>query len=286
MFYLISMLLLLVVGLLTFLLWGEARLYRPDARYPNRMPVQPGKPRLVCVGDSLTHGNVSANYVELLAQKFSDWQVFNAGINSDLSETLLRRLDDVIAVNPDVVTVLIGTNDVNATLSRVALFSYRRHGKTTGAPDAERYRGNLQQIVRRLKAGTSAQIALLSLPPMGEDLDHEANRRADFYSEVIRETADTEGVAYLPLREKLKEALTRTPSKPRIRYEETVKTVALSALLRHVFGWRYERIARRHGNRFLTDNLHLNEAGAAVVAGLVESFVSSELKNSVTLKTS
>jgi len=279
MVYPILVVVLLLVGLLAFLLWGEARLYRPDARYPTRMPMQPGKPRLVCAGDSLTHGNVSANYVELLAQKLPDWQVFNAGINSDLSETLLRRLDDVIAVKPEVVTVLIGTNDVNATLSRVALFSYRRHGKTTGTPDAERYRRNLREIVWRLKSETSAHIALLSLPPMGEDLAHEANRRADFYSELIHETAVTEGVMYLPLREKLKEELIRNPSTPRIRYEETVKTVALAALLRHVFGWSYGRIAQRYGNRFLTDNLHLNEAGAALVAALIEREIFLNLKS-------
>lgn len=272
---------LLLLAALASLLWGESRLYRPNARYPRPEVAISGKTRLVCAGDSITHGNVSASYVELLARNHPDWQVFNAGINSDLAETLLRRLDDVVSVNPDLVTVLIGTNDVNATLSRASLLSYRRRGKTAGTPDADQYRRNLTAIVRRLKAETSARIALLSLPPMGEDLAHEANRRADVYSAIIREIAEAEGVAYLPLRERMKAELVANPSKPTIRFEETVSTVFVAALLRHVLGWDYDRIAARYGNHLLTDNLHLNTRGAALVAEAIESFVSENISHPV-----
>ncbi len=278
MLYLSLAVVLLFAGLLALLLRGEARLYRPDARYPRPEAVIPGKPCLICAGDSLTHGNISANYVELLARQLPDWQVFNAGINSDLAETLLRRLDDVVAVKPNVVTVLIGTNDVNATLSRAALRSYHRHGKTTGQPDHGRFRRNLTDVVRRLKTETTARIALLSLPPMGEDLTHEANHRADFYSKLIREIAKTEGVTYLPLRERMTAELRLQPSRSAIRFEETISAVFVAALLRHVFGWSYDRIAARHDHRFLTDTLHLNSAGAALVAELVATDVKNPVK--------
>lgn len=272
---------LLLAVVLALLLGGEKRLYRPDVRYPHPGAVIFEKTRLVCAGDSLTHGNVSANYVELLAKNHPDWQVFNAGINSDLAETLLRRLDDVIAVKPDLVTVLIGTNDVNATLSRASLLSYRRHGKTAGTPDADQYRRNLTAIVRRLKTETTARVVLLSLPPMSEDLTHEANHRADAYSEIIRETAEAEGVAYLPLRERMKADLAAHPSKPKVRFEATVSTVFVAAVLRHVFRWDYDRIAARYGNRLLTDNLHLNRRGATLVAEAIESFVSENISHPV-----
>lgn len=272
---------LLLVGLLTLLLWGEKRLYRPDARYPRPEAAISGKTRFVCAGDSITHGNVSANYVEILVQHHPGWQVFNAGINADLAETLLRRLNDVVAVQPALVTVLIGTNDVNATMSPASLLSYRRHGKTAGTPHADQYRQNLTTLVQRLKTETTARIALLSLPPMSEDLNHQANRRADAYSNIIREIAETERVAYLPLRERMKADLAADPTKPTIRFEETVSTVFVAALLRHVFGWDYDRIAARYGNRLLTDNLHLNHRGAALVAEVVEEFVSVSIENPV-----
>jgi len=275
---------LLLAAMLLFLLWGEKRLYRPDARYPRPEAVLSGKTRLVCAGDSITHGNVSASYVELLARRHPGWQVFNAGINSDLAETLLRRLDDVVVVNPDLVTVLIGTNDVNATMSRASLLSYRRHGKTAGTPNAGEYCHNLTAIVRRLKTETSARIALLSLPPMSEDLAHEANRRADFYSEIIQEIADAEGVTYLPLRGRMKAELAENPSKPTVKFEETVSTVFFAAVLRHVLGWDYDRIAARYGHRLLTDPLHLNYRGAALVAEVIEAFVSGKINPPVNPK--
>ena len=75
---------------------------------------------VVCIGDSITHGRVSHNYVDLLAGRFRDGNVVfvNAGINSELAWNVVQRLDAVIACKPDVVTVLsYGTNDANATLS-------------------------------------------------------------------------------------------------------------------------------------------------------------------------
>jgi lysophospholipase L1-like esterase len=74
---------------------------------------------VACVGDSLTVGQVSVDYVKMLAAR--DLGRFvrftNAGVNGDLAFNVLRRLDSVIDLQPDAITVLIGTNDANASLS-------------------------------------------------------------------------------------------------------------------------------------------------------------------------
>ena len=57
------------------------------------------------VGDSLTAAGDWAAW-------FPDDQVVNLGVGGDTSDDLLARLDDVIAADPDVVVVLIGTNDL------------------------------------------------------------------------------------------------------------------------------------------------------------------------------
>ena len=73
---------------------------------------------IVCVGDSITRGEVSYNYVDRLEARLGDrYEVINAGINSELSYEVLQRLDQVIACEPELVTVLIGTNDANASMS-------------------------------------------------------------------------------------------------------------------------------------------------------------------------
>ena len=267
--------------------WAERRLLRPDRRYP-RAPEQPAalsQRRLVCVGDSLTHGNMSASYVEPLAARLAGafyqpgWQVLNAGINADLTETLLARLDDVIRARPTAITLLIGSNDVNATLSAAGLNQYRRLGKLRGParPSVATFEANLTTIVRRLRAETSAPLALLSLPPISEDLDHEANRRAELYSQLIKQIAQREGVAYLPLRERLLAELRARPGRPRARHEQTTRLVRLALLRHYALGQSWDRIATSHGCRFLTDNLHLNAAGARIVEELIAEWLATGL---------
>ncbi|UYZ62281.1 SGNH/GDSL hydrolase family protein [Hymenobacter weizhouensis] len=270
-------------GLLALSAWAERRLLRPDAHYP-RPPVPaaaPGTRRLVCAGDSLTHGNMSASYVAPLAARLAPAgvEVLNAGINADLTHTLLRRLDDVVAARPDFVSLLIGTNDVNATLGPGQLRHYRRLGKLTPAeqPSPEAYRQNLTQLLRRLRQETTARVAVLSLPPLGEDLHHEANRRADHYCAIIREVAQAEGATYLSLRERLQELLHQQPSHPRVRFEQTTRLIRLAVVQHYGLGQSWDQIAAGHGCRFLTDNLHLNTAGAAVIEELIAGWVEQQL---------
>ena len=85
--------------------------------------------KLICLGDSITRGQVSADYVALLRTRLPDDTVINAGVNYEPSSELVKRLDAVIAQDPDVVTVLIGTNDANATLSGKRARALRRRWK-------------------------------------------------------------------------------------------------------------------------------------------------------------
>ena len=263
--------------------WAERRLLRPDARYPGPSlpPAAPGTVRLVCVGDSLTHGNLSAPYVPTVAAHLAPRgvEVFNAGINADLAETLLARFDDVVAARPDFVAILVGTNDVNATLSPADLRQYRRRGKLRGPepPSAATFRQNLTALLSRLRRETTARVALLSLPPLGENLTHEANRRAEAYSAIIREVAAAEGAAYLPLRERLTAELRAHPGQPRVHFGQTTRLIRTAVLRHYGLGQSWDRIAAAHGHHFLTDNLHLNTAAAAIVADLVAGWVEQEL---------
>ncbi|MFV8052550.1 SGNH/GDSL hydrolase family protein [Mycobacterium sp. 48b] len=72
--------------------------------------------RIVCAGDSITRGKLSADYIAMLRQRpvGERAEFVRAGVNGDLAHNLLQRLDTVIAADPDVVTVLIGTNDARA----------------------------------------------------------------------------------------------------------------------------------------------------------------------------
>jgi len=235
-----------------------------------------GKIAVTCIGDSITHGNVSANYVDMLRRWLGDdYYFYNAGVNSDLSYTILTRLDEIIATQPAYIMLLIGTNDVNGTVSNLSLDRYRKFKKIAAdkTPSFEDYQQNYTEIVRRLKTETKAQIAVLSLPIMGEDLHNEANQKADRYSVFVQEIAQREGVTYLPLRERMKKFLEEHPKRLKYQYSDTIKLMYFSVLRHEVLGHSWDKICLSHGMDLTQDNLHFNTRGAAMIASLIEKWI-------------
>jgi len=231
---------------------------------------------VVCAGDSITHGRVSINYVDILSQRLSSrgFTFVNAGINSELAWNLGQRLDEIITCGPDVVTVLIGSNDANATLSESAMGRYLDEMRLPRRPDSAWFRANLAAICARLKSKTHARIALLSLPPMGEEPGSEAYRRAAEYSRIIKETAAAQNVDYLPLNESMTRGIEARGKIPGVLYRGDPEFTMYRVLARHyLLRESYDDISARHGFLYLTDLLHLNTRGATLAADLIEGYV-------------
>lgn len=231
---------------------------------------------VVCAGDSITHGRVSVNYVDILDRRLSrrGFTFVNAGVNSELAYNLGLRLDEIIRCNPDVVTILIGTNDANATLSKSAMERYLAEMRLPRHPDAAWFGSNLAAICARLKSETHARIALLSLPPMGEEPGSEASRRAEEYSGIIRETAAAMGVDYLPLNEEMARGIEARGKMPSVLFRGDPEFVMYRSLARHyLMRQSFDEISGRYGFLYLIDLLHLNTRGASVAADLIEGYV-------------
>jgi lysophospholipase L1-like esterase len=227
--------------------------------------------RVVCVGDSITRGQVSVDYVELLRHQFdADEFVFhNAGVNYDLAYSVRRRLDDVVALNPDHVTVLIGTNDANATLHASNLRLLRWMKRPPVRPTASWFRENLIEIVDELQRRTQARIALLSLPVIGEDLDSLPLRRSSEYSQIVREVAAGRAVSYLPLHERQVEHLRARNQSPGTSYRPGLALSGTASTQHFVFRRTLDAISARRGLQFSTDTIHQNSRGAGMIADLI-----------------
>ena len=237
---------------------------------------------VVCFGASLTAGTVSFDYLELLRARpsLAEFRFVNHGVNADLAWNGLQRLDKVISDRPDFVTILIGTNDVNATMSERNLLRYNAFNRLPSSPSLAWYEENLAAIVRRLKQETEARLALLSLAVIGEDLEHEANRKIELYNESIRRLAREESVAYLPLHERMIAYLReheedRAALPPRLEYRDGLHNTG-QALALHATGLSWDEISRRNGLLLTTDCLHLNSVGAGMIADLIEAWLIGE----------
>ena len=181
------------------------------------------------------------------------------------------RLDDIIACKPDFITLLIGTNDVNATLSESALKSYWDGGKIAKnhSPNFAEYQANYTQIIARLTTETNAQIALLSLPIMGEILGDTANTRASEYSKFIQQTAENQALTYIPIHETHLAYLQKNPPRKQHSFEATRRILVLTIGAYEMLGISFDTMSRFWGFQLLTDNLHLNTRAAQIVADLV-----------------
>jgi lysophospholipase L1-like esterase len=267
----------LTLGLIYAWLYRKVSKHIPE-NYPNpqnRQQIDASKKVLVCFGDSNTHGNVSYNWVNDLSSQLTDYQIFNAGINSDLTYTLLQRIDDVIACKPNFITILIGTNDVNSTMGKIMEKRYQDLGRVSKdtSPNFEDFKKNYIEIIRQLKAKTQAKIAVMSLPVLGEDLAHEANQKADKYSEFVKQLATDEQLIYLPVREKQKEFLQNNPQLLKHKFEETYKLLNFSVINYYLLGKNWDEISTKHGFQLTPDNLHQNSIAGGMIRDLVKDAI-------------
>ncbi|MBR5285651.1 MAG: SGNH/GDSL hydrolase family protein [Clostridia bacterium] len=158
--------------------------------------------RILFQGDSVTDCNrkyddpndLGQGYVvytvEAIKNSFPNvyFEFINRGISGNRTENLLDRVEkDLIDLNPDIVTILIGVND---TWHR-----YMIDLETT----IESFRSNYETVLRRIKNETKAKIIMLEpfiLYNMGKD-----NMRADLNEkiDVIRQLAMEYADAFIPL---------------------------------------------------------------------------------------
>lgn len=119
-----------------------------------RVPAAP-RPRIVCVGDSLTAGfglSVGRDYPALLQKRLDargyNYEVVNAGVSGDTSAGGLRRIDRALSGDVRVVILELGANDGLRGLSPADL------------------RRNLNAMVRTAKSrGAKVLIAGMEAPP-------------------------------------------------------------------------------------------------------------------------
>jgi len=232
------------------------------------------KKRIVFIGDSLTHANLSISYIDLIKKKLGpeNYEYVNAGYNAESTFDVLQRLDSIFACEPDIITLLIGTNDSNAgyDLQHINKRS-KKLANLPRLPEKNWFVENYNVILTELTSKTKAKIAICSLPLAGEDVNHEACKKSIDYSKTIKELATKYKVNYLPVSEKMIEYLEKNPSK--LKYSFDDRLVEKTAYQHYFFGKDFDSISKRNGFKLLVDNIHLNTKGAEIVANLMLEFI-------------
>jgi lysophospholipase L1-like esterase len=148
------------------------------------------------LGDSLTAGAGLQRYEEtypyLLAEKISAGrgEIALSGFSypgAKTADLIKDLLGPAIAQNPDIVTLLIGVNDV--------------HGNVSG----REFRNNYRQILKRLTGETRAEIYAINIPFIGSDslllppYDYYYKKKTIEFNNIIKTLAQNSGVKYIDL---------------------------------------------------------------------------------------
>jgi lysophospholipase L1-like esterase len=176
--YLLLLLTLVMAGKAKAQDWANLNKYKND----NSILVKPTtvEKRIVYFGDSITEG-----WGTTCAEFFSGKAYVNRGISGQTtSQMLLRFRTDVIALNPEVVVILAGTNDIAGN---------------TGPITLENILGNLISMCELAKANNIKVILCSVLPAFEYSWKPELKPADDIVTlnKMIQEYAITNGLTYV-----------------------------------------------------------------------------------------
>ncbi|EIE00947.1 GDSL-like protein [Leptospira licerasiae serovar Varillal str. VAR 010] len=227
---------------------------------------------VVFLGDSITHGTVSYNYVQSLSEnpKLKNFTFVNEGINSRLTYQILEKVDDTIRLSPEHIFILIGTNDAKAALNEEEYKGYNSLWNLPEVPNISTYEKNLKVIVALLKAETKAKIHLISIPVLGESLNSIPLKQSIAYSNVIRNIAKESNSYYIPLNETLVADLKNRPDQTEGEY--TRNTLKMYWIIFKHFGLfqSWDKISDQSDLIFMTDGIHMNSRAGKILEEMIQ----------------
>ena len=171
--------------------------------------------KILFQGDSITDaGRDKRNYHELGAgyPKFAaeyiradfpetDFEFINFGISGNRTDQLFDRLyADGIAFEPDIISILIGINDV-----------WHRHGSVRIETTDAQIETNYRAILERLRRQTKAKIVILCPFLLDAEDKEDWRGEVDRVIAIVRKLADEFADVYIPLDLLFEEALKVQP---------------------------------------------------------------------------
>ncbi|EMJ88860.1 SGNH/GDSL hydrolase family protein [Leptospira meyeri] len=226
--------------------------------------------KIVFLGDSITHGRVSYDYVASIAKhpSLADYQVINEGINSRLTVQILEQLDNLKQLNPDFVFLLIGTNDLKATLSEEEYNRYANLWKLKDPVTEESFVRNLTKIIQTIRKETKAKLIVFSPPVLGEDPNSIPFQRSKRFAELTKEVVTKEKAIYKPLHETLAKGLEESNQSLRKPYRQSTWGMYWTILKYYSTTASWDDLGDSNGYYYLTDAIHLNERGGKILEAM------------------
>ena len=232
--------------------------------------------RIGFFGDSLTSGVPGSSYVTMLRRRFPEHTLLNYGRGNDTVVSLRRRVSAMRFDQPlDLAFLWIGVNDV----LRVDRWWYRTFHtllRQRRARDTDEFCACYRATLRLL-CDQAGRVVVAPPALKGEDLENAWNRRLADLAGLIKEiAADCDWAQFLDLRAAFERELAGRPGSdhlPRNPLQVPLDALTLRTDL------QVDARAAQRGLHLTLDGVHLNSAGARLVAGefgvVIQEYASS-----------
>ena len=266
-------------------------------------------PVLVCLGDSLTHGNCSYSYTvdvptqvaAALAMEppknnsiFADplW-VVNCGQNFITTHTIWReRLNKALDCHPDYLCLLIGTNDILGAYSPWYGAYMQRINGLPECPSLSTFTRNFHGILSHIQqASPMTQVGVCTLPPLGENVKSVVNQHFIRQANgVIEQATQQYGDKFtlIPLHDRLQGILEKERRPNSDWFALYPLFAAVQCTLFHLLPGmlRWQTLGNIMGGHVLLhDGIHMNDRAAdELLALLVEWLVSKGIAKAIAVK--
>ena len=233
---------------------------------------------IACIGDSLTHGNIGVSWIEQLRKEFPSDIFLNEGINGDVVWQVHQRLEPILNSKPDVVVLMIGSNDVMASYNSKSGERYKRNNNLLDIPTFQSYQKLLLELLDKLISVD--KVFLCTLPPIGEIKDSQVNQHVNKFNDFIRKTAQERDLSILPVSESLWIDLALREFSCINDYDPNsiplMRRIYGGVMHHYIFKQPWDKIARSKGQWLLFDQIHLGERAANIVFHLVKNAISKK----------